>query len=108
MRLRLGHVDINDNNVSELTAMAEKVATEEKEEMQPVNISVEEGKDVEWISVGDVVEYDANEYNAEEMDSCIQELGTGQKEKAVIAPSTTKENSDKLKIDGSANNSSNA
>ena len=36
MRLRLGPVDINDNNVSEVTAMAEKVAIEE-------NMSVERG-----------------------------------------------------------------
>ena len=94
--MRLGPVDINDNiNISEPTAMAEKVAIEEKlaeeekEEMQTVNMGVEEKEDEEWISVGDgtdVVEYDFDECNAEEMDSCIQELETGKKEKTVIAP----------------------
>ena len=32
---------------------------------------------MEWVSVGDVVMYDADEYNAEEMDSCIQVTGAG-------------------------------
>ena len=48
-------------------------------------------EDVEWVSVGDVVEYGADEYNAKEMDSCIQELETRQN-----ALGTTQETSDKL------------
>ena len=45
---------------------------------QPVNMSVEYG--------ADVVEYDFDKYNAEEMNSCIQEMETGKKEKTAIAP----------------------